>query len=80
MIVLSREEAGCDQIIANGGLQVLVDLLNKDSNDTATILSVTRVFASLCKNSFKRVRLYYINYSMSSTNNANKDYKRKNSF
>lgn len=60
LIVLSREEAGCDQIIASGGIKELLDILSKEASDKPTVLSVARIFASLCKNSFKRVK-YLIN-------------------
>lgn len=56
LIVLSREEAGCDEIIASGGISELLDLLKKEAGDKFTVLTISRILASLCKNSFKRVR------------------------
>lgn len=56
LIVLSREDAGCDEIIINGGIKELIGIMNNDISDHDTVLSVTRIISSLCKNSFKRVR------------------------
>jgi hypothetical protein len=57
MIVLAREDAGCNELIDLNGIKLLTDLLKSDSvvkNHDAR-LAITRIFASICKNSFKRV-------------------------
>ncbi|CAF0749986.1 unnamed protein product [Brachionus calyciflorus] len=58
LIVLSREDAGCNEIIAENGIQKLIEIKNSGENDEI-VLSITRIFASLCKNSFKRAKIVF---------------------
>ena len=58
LIVLSREDAGCNEIIASDGLKHLATLL-KNEKDEEVILGITRILASLVKNSFKRAKTVY---------------------
>lgn len=58
LIVLSREDAGCNEIIFSDGLKHLCDLY-KNEKDEEVILSIARIFASLVKNSFKRAKIVY---------------------
>lgn len=61
LIVLSRDDAGCNEIIAKNGLTHLCTLLtkDKDKDNEELVLSVTRIFSGLVKNSFKRAKLVY---------------------
>lgn len=58
---MSREDAGCNEIISKDGLQHLCTLLtkDKDKDNEELILSVTRIFANMVKNSYKRAKLVY---------------------
>lgn len=59
LIVLSREDAGCNEIIATNGLLHLCDLLKKEKANEEVVLGVARIFASLVKNNFKRAKIVY---------------------
>lgn len=59
LIVLAREDAGSNAIIASGGLDIFVDILQKDIKKLDVILAVARVLASLCKNSMRRSKTVF---------------------
>ena len=54
MIVLARENAASDEIIAIGTLSALKSLVST-TESTDVILAIARIYASLCKNSSQRV-------------------------
>lgn len=58
LIVLTREDAGSQAIIASGGLQTMVELLTTEQKPEVT-LAVARILASLCKNSAKRSKTVF---------------------
>lgn len=58
LIVLSREDSGCNEILSINGIQKLIEIKSSDSNDEVT-LAITRILASLCKNSFKRALMVF---------------------
>lgn len=58
LIVLAREDAGSNSIIASGGLEIFVNLLENDKKPEV-ILAVTRILATLCKNSMRRSKTVF---------------------
>lgn len=58
LIVLAREDAGSNAIIASGGLPIIVDHLQKEKNKEV-LLGITRLIASLCKDSMKRSKTVF---------------------
>ncbi|RMZ96061.1 hypothetical protein BpHYR1_001189 [Brachionus plicatilis] len=58
LIVLSREDSGCNEILSINGIQNLIEIKNCDSSEEVT-LSITRILASLCKNSFARAKIVF---------------------
>ncbi len=65
LIVLARDDAGSSEILAADGVKLLLGIMNSESavNDDEIRLAITRIFASLCKSSFRRaklVRLYVL--------------------
>jgi hypothetical protein len=57
--VLAREDAGSNEIIAFGGLEDLKEILTTNANNDDIKLTITRIFASLCKLSSKRAQSVY---------------------
>ncbi len=57
LIVLARENDGANEIIASNGLSVLSKLV--DASQTEIKLAITRILASLSKNSLKRVSFFF---------------------
>ena len=55
LIVLAREDAGASEILAAGGIDSLLDLMKNNKDNDEIKLGASRIFASLCKGSFKRV-------------------------
>lgn len=55
LIVLAREEAGSNEIMAIEGIKYLLEILKQEEKNEEVVLAIARIFASLCKNSFKRV-------------------------
>lgn len=57
LIVLAREDSGCNALIFSGGLETIVKILESPTDQAKDdiILSVTRILSTLCKNSMKRV-------------------------
>lgn len=58
LIVLAREDSGSNTIIASGGLPIIVENLQKEKNKEV-LLGITRLIASLCKDSMKRSKTVF---------------------
>ena len=56
LIVLAREDAGAWEILSSGGIKQLLEIMKADKENDEIKLGASRIFASLCKGSFKRVR------------------------
>ncbi len=56
---MSKEDAGCNEIIASGGIKKLLELLKQNVADDEIKLAIARIFASMCKNSFKRAKIVF---------------------
>ena len=57
LIVLAREDAGAWEILSSGGIKNLLDIMKAEKDSDEIKLGASRIFASLCKSSFKRVKL-----------------------
>lgn len=53
--MLAREDAGSNEILAVNGLETLRDMVKAPDCTQEVKLGITRIFASVCKGSFKRV-------------------------
>lgn len=58
LIVLSREDSGSYEILSICGVQKLIEIKNSDPSEEVT-LAITRILASLCKNSFARAKIVF---------------------
>ena len=58
LIVLSREDSACYEILSVCGVQKLIEIKNSDPNEEVT-LAITRILACLCKNSFPRAKIVF---------------------
>jgi hypothetical protein len=56
LIVLAKEDSGSNEILALKGLYILREVLNQDMNNEDNVLAIARIFSTLVKNSFKRVK------------------------
>ncbi len=56
LIVLAKEDSGSNEILSLNGLLTLREVLKQDMDNEENVLAVARIFSSLVKNSFKRVR------------------------
>jgi hypothetical protein len=56
LIVLAREDAGAWEILSSGGIKKLLDIMKEEKDSDEIKLGASRIFASLCKSSFKRVK------------------------
>jgi hypothetical protein len=59
LIVLAKEDAGCNEIIALNGLQYIREILKSNAENDEVVLSLTRLVSSLVKNSFKRAKVVF---------------------
>jgi hypothetical protein len=57
--VLAREDAGANEIIAKGGINDIKEILKEEVKNDEIKLTITRIIASLAKNSSKRAQLVY---------------------
>ena len=55
LIVLAREDSGACEILSAGGINSLLELMKTEKDNDEVKLGASRIFASLCKASFKRV-------------------------
>ncbi len=61
LIVLARDDSGCNQMIMAGGLETFVKILENpdDQKKNDVILAVARVLSTMCKNSLKRSKTVF---------------------